>query len=81
MPDVDTRQDLRSILRQSIVVRLVHMLLRSPVVVLPAAVIAIVSAARIVGMRRLLPRMVLTLEAGHRDNTGDGGAPGAPRPT
>ncbi len=79
--DADIRQDLRSILRQSIAVRLVHMLLRSPVMVLPVAIIAIASAARIAGMRRLLPRMDLTLEAGHRDNTGDGGAPGALRPT
>ena len=71
--DVETRQKLRSILYQSMVVRVVYMLLRSPVVVLPVVVIAAVSAARVAVVRRLLPRMVSTLETGNRDNIGDGG--------
>ena len=78
--DVETRQELRSILYQSIGVRVVHMLLRSPVVVLPVVVIAIVSAARVAVMRRLLPRMLSTLEAGNQDNSGDGSTSSVLRP-
>lgn len=78
--NVETRQELRSILFQSIGMRVVYMLLRSPVVVLPVVVIAMVSAARVAVMRRLLPRMVSTLEAGNRDNPGDGGISSALRP-
>ena len=71
--DVDTRQELRSILYQSIAVRVVYMLLRSPVVLLPVLAIAIVSAARVAVVHRLLPRMVSVLESGNRDNIGGDG--------
>ncbi len=71
--DIDTRQELRSILYQSIAVRVMYMALRSPVVLLPVLVIAAVSAARVFAVSRMLQRMASVQETGNRDHTGGGG--------